>query len=91
MTLHQIQTASESVLAELALFIDDQDAVLLLGRAACMAELVSTMLDGANLLVRQSDADACGVAPSESAEFDTISDQQWVELTLSHTKTITWK
>jgi len=96
-TLHQIQDPSPALLDELANVIGKDDAVILLGRAVALNSLLAGQIGFESaqpspaVYIRQSDADACGVTTENCSTALLISDDQWVELSLKHSKTISWK
>ena len=92
-TLHQIQDPSPALLDELANVIGEDDAVILLGRAVALNSLLAGQIgfESVQVYIRQSDADACGVTTENCSTALLISDDQWVELSLKHSKTISWK
>ncbi|WP_430462535.1 DsrH/TusB family sulfur metabolism protein [Thalassolituus sp. LLYu03] len=83
--IHQIFSPNPSVLMDVSALAAAGDCVLLLGDGVYLQEQAAAHF---TVYVRAQDAATRGLAVTASAT--SISDQEWLALTMSHTKPISW-
>jgi sulfur relay protein TusB/DsrH len=86
-TLHQLYSANQNVLTRITSSWLDGDAILLLGDA-CLLTSFASLSD--SLLMRQKDAEIRGIRAQSQQNVRLISDSEWVALTLTFDKTVSW-
>ncbi|WP_221795515.1 hypothetical protein [Oceanobacter mangrovi] len=88
MTLHLIQSCNPLLIGQLADVADTSDALVLLGKSCLLASVWRLALPELPLFMRSKDAEVNGQPAAEGVQL--LSDVEWVELTLSHNKTLSW-
>ncbi len=86
-TLHQLYSANQEVLTRITHSCLDGDAILLLGDACLLTSFTSL---SETFLIRQKDAEMRGIRTQSSQNVRLISDNEWVALTLTFDKTVSW-
>jgi len=84
MTLHVLLSAAAHLPAQVSGLIREDDAVLLLGDGVY---LQAHFRSQAQLYLRQQDLQQRGIQASTG---QTISDEEWVALTLTHQPVVSW-
>ncbi len=84
MTLHVLLSAAAHLPAQVSGLIREDDAVLLLGDGVYLQAHFSSQ---AQLYLRQQDLQQRGIQASTG---QTISDEEWVALTLTHQPVVSW-
>lgn len=82
--LHQVFSASPAVLQQVVSVAADDDCILLLGDGCYLA------CAGGDARIRARDADASVRGLHLPLHMAALTDDEWVSLTLSCTKTLSW-
>lgn len=85
MTLHILSSIAANKVKACKQALQPEDSILLIGDAV---HLANQFLDLPNILVRQTDVGLRGINPPTSVR--SISDDEWVTLTLNHQPVISW-
>lgn len=85
MTLHLLSTSNPDKLNNMQSFLQTNDLVILLADAVYLAASLSLTNP---LYARSKDIAQRGLTPA--ANLTLITDEQWVELTLSHQPVVHW-
>lgn len=84
MTLHILLSGSAQLPAQVLPLLADGDAVLLLGDGVYLQPHFAAL---SNLYLRQHDLQQRGIQASIG---QTINDEEWVALTLTHQPVVSW-
>ena len=90
MALHLISSINSDKLAQMRALLQEQDAIALIGDGVYAQQHLQQQLQPLNqtIYVRSSDLKQRGLQPL--AHVQSISDSQWVALTLVHAPVISW-
>ncbi|MDP2546777.1 DsrH/TusB family sulfur relay protein [Oceanobacter sp. 4_MG-2023] len=95
-TLHTLNQASPAILQRLLRFASPQDGLLLIGDGVYLLAQDLVASTAIHLYYRHQDYDQRGLSDNDSpvnspANATAVDDNDWVQLTLTHSRTVHWK